>query len=347
MASHPPRWLRLCTLASTSLLVWSTALAAPLQALAHPPVLEHVNLRRLTPQQMRRIWGQQAPMAHAVSVADAPGGSLPWEGSVGSTNTGNGNKQTGIPIVSWTQRGGLPISLVLTHNSQSNRNAELGYKWTHSYDIYLMSSGGTGGGGGTNSFAPQSGLAPNVGGGTGGGGAFTSGSNLLAHWGDDLSYQFTNNGSNAFAAPTGIHDTLAQNVDGTFTLTKTSQVKYHFNAALYCDSITDPNGNAVSIVRNTAGYVTSVTDATGRALTFVYDGSNRISSVTDPTGRVWTLGYDSSGNLQTVNEPLLAGQAPEATITTRSATMPTTTSPALQVRADAPAQPATTARTTA
>ncbi len=308
-------WLRRAALLTSVSFAWSFVLAPPALALAHSPRQDRVGVRLLTPEQMRRMWGRQTkPQAHAVSVAAAPGDTFPWEGSAGDANTGNGNKQTEIPLVGWTQKGGMPVNLTLTHNSETNRNAELGYKWSHSYDIYLMSSGGnsgggTGGSGGTGGFA-QAGTAPNApggGGGTGGGGAFASGSNLTVHWGDDLSYPFANNGSNAFAAPTGIHDTLVQNVDGTFTLTKTSQVKYHFNAALYCDSITDPNGNSLSIARNAARYVTSVTDVSGRSLTFGYDGSNRITSVTDPLNRVWTLAYDGSGNLASVSLPVLNG----------------------------------------
>ena len=141
-----PRWLRRTALVTAAVFGWSFVLAPTAQALAHLPAPDRTGIRPLTLDQMRHMLGQQTAMPHAVSVADAAGGTYPWEGSVGDANTGNGNKQTGIPIVGWTQRGGLPVSLALAHNSESNRNAELGQKWTHSYDIYLMSSGGTGGG---------------------------------------------------------------------------------------------------------------------------------------------------------------------------------------------------------
>ena len=309
-----PRLQRLVALGAAGSFVWSMVLATPAFALIHTAPPDRSGIRLLTTEQMTHIVGKQgigvAP--HAVSVDSAPGDSYPWEGSVGGTNTGNGNKQTSIPIVGWTQKGGLPVALSLTHNSQSNRNAELGNKWTHSYDIYLMSSAGGGGttggttGGQPNGFAPQSGTAPNTGGGgTGGGGTFTSGSNLVAHWGDDLAYPFTNSGTDTFAAPTGIHDTLVKNVDGTFTITKTSQTKYHFNASLYCDTITDPSGNVLSINRNAAGYVSNVTDATNRRITFAYNAANQITSITDPLSRTWTIGYNASGDLTTVSLPVL------------------------------------------
>jgi len=297
-----PRLQRLVALGAAGSFVWSFLLATPAIALTHPAPPDRSGVRLLTPEQMTRIVGKQGIGAapHQVSVANSPGDSYPWEGSVGGTNTGNGNKQTSIPIVGWTQKGGLPVSLSLTHNSQSNRNAELGNKWTHSYDIYLMGSGtGVTPGPGPTNFAAQSGTAPNT------GTAFTSGSNLVAHWGDDLAYQFTNSGTDTFAAPTGIHDTLIKNVDGTFTITETSQTKYHFNASLYCDTITDPSGNVLSINRNAAGYVSNVTDATNRRITFGYNAANQITSVTDPLSRVWTIAYNASGDLTTVSLPVL------------------------------------------
>ena len=47
-------------------------------------------------------------------------------GTVGGTNTGNGNKLTTLPIVGWTARGGLPVNFTIYHNSQGNHNSELG-----------------------------------------------------------------------------------------------------------------------------------------------------------------------------------------------------------------------------
>jgi hypothetical protein len=72
----------------------------------------------------------------SISVPANPGSTYPWEGEAGDTNTGNGNKLTSIPLVGWTARGGMPISLSLNHNSQAAGSSELGPKWIHSFDIY-------------------------------------------------------------------------------------------------------------------------------------------------------------------------------------------------------------------
>ena len=94
-----------------------------------------------------------------------------------------------------------------------------------------------------------------------------------------------------------------QNIDGTYTLTKTDQTQFHFNAALFCDSIKDENGSTVTVNRNAANQVTTVVDPTGRTLTLAYDASSRIHTVTDPLGRVWTLAYDASNQLTQVAFP--------------------------------------------
>lgn len=265
----------------SAVFLWMALLATPAQCWAHPsPREKQVGVWVLSAAEMAAMLGSQGLPTHAVSDSPAPGRTYPWEGAVSSTNTGNGNKLTSVPLVGWTQRGGLPVSLTLAHNSQSGHNSELGQKWTFSYDIYLVYTAG----------GPR------------------SSAKMTVHWGDDLAYPFTLT-SGVYTPPAGIYDTLVQNVNGSYTLTTKAQVKYHFTSGLYCDSITDPNGNQVTISHNAGNYVTGVQDATGRTITLTYDGSNRISTVTDPLSRVWTLSYDSSNNLSRIDLPLLAGQS--------------------------------------
>ena len=212
------------------------------------------------------------------------GSSLGWEAGVGSgnnkVNTVNGNKTTAIPIVGWTQRGGLPVSLSLVHNSESNQNITLGRKWTHSYDIYGLVDGS---------------------------------GNFTIHWGDDLSYTYTKSGT-TYTPPVGFYETLVKNVDGTYTLTTKEQIVYHFNLSQRCDSITDENSNTVSL-GYTGNLVTSITDATSRAITLHYDASNRIDTITDPLSRVWTLAYNVSNELVTLTLPIVSGSIYTQTFT--------------------------------
>ena len=268
-----PGWLRALALGAAGSFAWSFVLATPVQALTHLPTPKREGVRTLSAAEMNAMFGGR----HLTAESSASGSTYPWEASAGGVNTGNGNKLTSIPIVGWSGRGGAGVSFAINHNSQSAHNSELGQKWTHSYDLFMVS-------------------------------AFNAGiTTVTPHWGDDLSYAFTQNVDGSYSAPTGIHDKLVKNGDNTYALTKTNQVKYHYTTALYCDTITLPNGNALAIAYNAGNYVTTVTDATGRVLTFAYDGSSRISTVTDPLSRVWTFAYNGSNDLTSVSEPALGG----------------------------------------
>ena len=73
----------------------------------------------------------------------------------------------------------------------------------------------------------------------------------------------------------------------------------------FLTSITDSNGNTVTITLNPAQplQVTQVTDPVGRSLTFNYDSSNRITSITDPIGRSVQYTYNTQGTLATMTDP--------------------------------------------
>lgn len=232
---------------------------------------------------------------HTVAVDAAPGSSLPWEGSVptngGTINTGNGDKLTSVPLFSWKEQGGMNVGLTLYQNSETTYNAEFGYGWTWNFDDYLNINGSavtmhygnglaipfsaSGGGGGT--------ISPG-GGGTGGG-----------------------TGSTTFTPPTGIHDSLVQNSDSTYTLTKLDGTRYNFNSLGYCTSISDRNGNTISFTLNSNYYVTKVTDQTGRSYSFSLNSNNQYTSVTGPSGQTWNFTYSGSGDLASIAWPAVNG----------------------------------------
>jgi RHS repeat-associated protein len=70
-------------------------------------------------------------------------------------------------------------------------------------------------------------------------------------------------------------------------------------------SITDRNGNAVRLVRDTAqpARITQIIDPVGRVLALTYDAANRITSLTDPIGRTVTYTYNAGGSLVSVTDP--------------------------------------------
>jgi RHS repeat-associated protein len=67
-------------------------------------------------------------------------------------------------------------------------------------------------------------------------------------------------------------------------------------------SITDRNGNAVTMHRNSEGRLESVSDASSRSLTFTYNSSGEVESAKDPRGHVVKYTYES-GNLASVTLP--------------------------------------------
>lgn len=62
-------------------------------------------------------------------------------------------------------------------------------------------------------------------------------------------------------------------------------------------SLTDRNGNAVTINYNADWTIQSIVDSSGRSTTFTYDAGKRCLSMTVPNGRTATYTYDGSGNL--------------------------------------------------
>lgn len=71
------------------------------------------------------------------------------------------------------------------------------------------------------------------------------------------------------------------------------------------ESITDPNGNRILLVRNPARpiQITEVIDPVGRRLALNYEQGDRITEVVDPIGRRVRYTYNPQGRLETVTDP--------------------------------------------
>ncbi|MBI3246285.1 MAG: RHS repeat protein [Deltaproteobacteria bacterium] len=71
------------------------------------------------------------------------------------------------------------------------------------------------------------------------------------------------------------------------------------------ESITDPNGNRTTLVRNPnrLDQITEIIDPVGRKLTLTYDGADRITDIIDPIGRTVHYTYNAQGTLETVTDP--------------------------------------------
>lgn len=165
---------------------------------------------------------------------------------------------------------GLPFIFQRAYNSLDSYSGPVGQKWTNSYNILIIQN---------------------------------SDSSVTVKWGDGHGDIYDPQGGGAFTPRFGgVFDTLVQNPDGTFTVTRKNQTKYNFNSSGKLTSIVDRNGNTITLTYN-GGNLTTITDTVGRNTSLSYDGSGRITLVTDPIGRKVKYSYDANGNLATVTDP--------------------------------------------
>jgi YD repeat-containing protein len=95
-----------------------------------------------------------------------------------------------------------------------------------------------------------------------------------------------------FAAP-GDHGALTALAGGAFSLRETDGTIYAFRSDGKLDFVQDTNANRITC-GYTGGPLTSLTQSNGESLTIAYNAAGRITSVTDSDGRVTTYSYDAS-----------------------------------------------------
>ncbi|MCI0562214.1 MAG: DUF6531 domain-containing protein [Nitrososphaera sp.] len=113
---------------------------------------------------------------------------------------------------------GQPTILTRTYNSLDTYSGPLGHGWTHSYNIFLTEN-------------PVGSVAIKQGDGREEFYDPTGGGNYQSRFG-------------------GVFNTLVKNPDGTFTLTSKDQTELHFNTSGQLTSITDRNGNTLTLQYN-------------------------------------------------------------------------------------------------
>ncbi|HET8889243.1 MAG TPA: IPT/TIG domain-containing protein [Candidatus Angelobacter sp.] len=100
--------------------------------------------------------------------------------------------------------------------------------------------------------------------------------------------------------------------NGAYTLRWKDGTVFNFQSpptgvrVAYLNSIADPNGNTITLVRGNSSdpsQITQVTDPVGRSILLSYDSFDRITSIIDPLGRTVTYTYNGQGTLATVTNP--------------------------------------------
>jgi len=170
-------------------------------------------------------------------------GDNPWtEFAGGPVNVANGNEAHSHTDLIIPGRG-VGLEFTRSYNSQDPRNGPLGYGWTFNYDMRLE----------IDRTDPSQ-------------------TEVTRFSGSGGSALFLENPDGSYSAPTGVYETLTENVND-FLLTAKEQVRYVFDLNGRLTSIKDRNDNTTSLVYTT-GFLT-VTDPGGRSLVIEYDASNK------------------------------------------------------------------------
>jgi len=214
------------------------------------------------------------------NAAASPGPALSWVKSVDGVSTATGNKLTEVPTVSWVARGGLTVDLTLYHNSEASfSTGSRGAKWALIYDTNLKSD---------------------------------ASNNVRVGWGNGNHYDI-GYANGVYSPPPGIHDRLVANGTpiASYDLIQKDQTDWHFASygspgIFLLASISDENGNSITVNRTANGGMLGITDPTGRQVTFGFSNTY-YTSITDPLGRVFNFGFDASGNMSSVTYPVING----------------------------------------
>lgn len=187
------------------------------------------------------------------------------------------------------QARGIPIAWARTYNSRSTQDGPLGHGWS-----------------------------------------FTYGERLEERVDGSVVYKEADGSQHVFAlspegyeSPPGKHLTLWKLADGFSLTTKTGMVS-RFTGTGKITSITDRNGNTVTLDYDTEGNLQNVTDAagrvvlttsvidgrivqisdhTGRSVQYTYSGADLVG-VLDTMGKPWSYAYDEAHNLVLMSDPL-------------------------------------------
>ena len=204
----------------------------------------------------------------------------------GSLSDSEGNLSETVSASMTKSAGGRTLDFSLTYNtydadgSRAQVDTVMGYGWTHSYNVFLFSQLGS----------------------------------LFRFDGNGRVTRYKLGPGGSFTAAPGYFETLVQNADGSFTLTKKDKTAFTFAAipntpflvagpVYRLTSIVDRNGNTTTLTY-TAGDLTSIIDTYGRSLILAYTAQNKLTSVTDPDGRITTFQYDATGHkLTKITDP--------------------------------------------
>lgn len=152
-------------------------------------------------------------------------------------------------------------------------------------------------------------------------------------------------GTSNYTSPGVFKATLVKTSSGWKLTDHNSGEVIAFNSSGKPTTITDRNGNVITVSYNSSGQQTKIasdwgpsairvgataygsngfissftqtgTDATTHTVSYGYDSAGNLTSITDPDGNVYTFGYDSAHNLTSITTPPTTGGVDEQTTIT-------------------------------
>ena len=99
------------------------------------------------------------------------------------------------------------------------------------------------------------------------------------------------------------YSSLVKNADGSYTVREKNGNQLEYNAQGRGTALVDANGNRTTLTYDGQGQLIKVTDAVGRAINLSYSGG-RLTQIVDPAGRTFRYEYDAAGNLLSYSDAL-------------------------------------------
>lgn len=119
---------------------------------------------------------------------------------------------------------------------------------------------------------------------------------------DGSTTPFVSDGEGGFVPPAWSEDTLSGDAEAGYTYVGVSQIERHFAPSGVLQSVTDRNGNQVTLGYTEAGKLKTITDPAERQLVYSYNEEGLVKAVEDPMGRVTEYAYEAE-DLASVTMP--------------------------------------------
>ena len=166
---------------------------------------------------------------------------------------------------------GFVFSFVVTYRSMVDYDGPVGKGWDFNYNMRLVEDG----------------------------------NDVILRDGTGRIDKYISNGQGDFNTPAGFYNVL-DDIGQGWTLTGRYGTVFTFNSNGKLTSISDRNGNTMSLGYNVSGQLETVNDCSDRNINITYYSTGRIEKITDFKNRQVRFVYDDDGHLEHIISPTVA-----------------------------------------